>query len=373
MSPTVGKFCTPLKPACSTSRRKRGISRNGSVPQTPARTGVSLDDRQHLAGHVHDDRVGVAVGHQAGERAAAGHPVAARVVDDDQVGAAGLGELGRQPGAGACADDHRPPLSHLGAQRRQRLLASHRFSWTSSCRRSATRVANAGSLTSVSSSCSSTRPPRCRAGPRTGPRRPRGRGRAGLDVDHRDAAQRHEQHGRRPAPVELLGNPPSELGVLRGGGAHERDRRVVDVQFAVRERSGTVSRAPKLTMSSAPSETTWGTPAAPAASRRSGPAESTPPTRSSASSVVVRSSTPARKPPSLSPSIACPPGARGVKDQHLVAQLLQPLARAGHHGVVTPNIVAPTSGRASAQPALGAGHSRDRRRRVRQDPLARSD
>ena len=27
-----------------------------------------LDDRQHLAGHVHDDLVGVAVGHHAGER-----------------------------------------------------------------------------------------------------------------------------------------------------------------------------------------------------------------------------------------------------------------------------------------------------------------
>ena len=34
-------------------------------------------DRQHLARHVDDDRVRVAVGHQPGERAAAGHPVAA--------------------------------------------------------------------------------------------------------------------------------------------------------------------------------------------------------------------------------------------------------------------------------------------------------
>ena len=40
ISPTVGKFCTPAKPASSTSRRKLGISRNGSVPQTPASTGV---------------------------------------------------------------------------------------------------------------------------------------------------------------------------------------------------------------------------------------------------------------------------------------------------------------------------------------------
>ena len=74
-----------------------------------------------------------------------------------------------------------------------------------------------------------------------------------------------------------------------------------------RTAAGTVSRGPKLTMSSAPSETTWGTPAAPAASSRSGPAESTPPTSSSASSVVVASSTPARKPPRTSASIDWPP------------------------------------------------------------------
>ena len=40
-----------------------------------------------------------------GERAAPGHPVAAGVVDDDQVDAAGLGGLGRQAGSGARADD----------------------------------------------------------------------------------------------------------------------------------------------------------------------------------------------------------------------------------------------------------------------------
>ena len=40
--PTVGKFCTPLKPMRISSSRKTGISRNGSVPQTPASTGVSF-------------------------------------------------------------------------------------------------------------------------------------------------------------------------------------------------------------------------------------------------------------------------------------------------------------------------------------------
>ena len=40
ISPTVGKFWTPLKPIRFSSSRKTGIRRNGSVPQTPASTGV---------------------------------------------------------------------------------------------------------------------------------------------------------------------------------------------------------------------------------------------------------------------------------------------------------------------------------------------
>ncbi len=40
--PTVGKFWTPEKPIRLSSSRKTGISRNGSVPQTPASTGVSF-------------------------------------------------------------------------------------------------------------------------------------------------------------------------------------------------------------------------------------------------------------------------------------------------------------------------------------------
>ena len=106
------------------SSRKTSISRNGSVPQTPASTGVVPDDRQHLARHVDDDRVGVAVRHQPRERAAAGHAVAARVVDDDQVDAAGLGALGREPGARAGAD-HRPAARDRRLQPRKRLGALH--------------------------------------------------------------------------------------------------------------------------------------------------------------------------------------------------------------------------------------------------------
>ena len=91
---------------------------------------------------------------------------------------------------------------------------------------------------------------------------------------------------------------------------------------------GTVSRGPKLTMSSAPSDTTCGRPAAPAASSRSGPAESTPPTSSSASSVVVTSSDAGEEAVLDERLHRLPAGAGRVEDEHLVAELLEPLARA---------------------------------------------
>jgi len=42
MSPTVGKFCTPEKPISFSCLRNTGMRRKGSVPQTPASTGVFL-------------------------------------------------------------------------------------------------------------------------------------------------------------------------------------------------------------------------------------------------------------------------------------------------------------------------------------------
>ena len=82
----------------------------------------ALDDRQHLAGHVHYDLVGVAVGHHAAEAAAAGHAEAAGVVDDEEVDAAGLGALGADAGAGAAADD-RLAGGDLGTQALEAFVA----------------------------------------------------------------------------------------------------------------------------------------------------------------------------------------------------------------------------------------------------------
>ena len=50
----------------------------------------ALDDRQHLARHFDDDRIGVAIRQEAGERAAACHAIAAGIIDDDEVDAARL-------------------------------------------------------------------------------------------------------------------------------------------------------------------------------------------------------------------------------------------------------------------------------------------
>ena len=92
-------------PRSVSSRRNRSVIMNGSVPLTPASTGVCLTTGSTSRGHLDDDLVGVAVGEQPGQRAAAGHPVPAGVVDDDEVDPAGLLALGRQARARAAADD----------------------------------------------------------------------------------------------------------------------------------------------------------------------------------------------------------------------------------------------------------------------------
>ena len=67
--------------------------------------GRPLDDGQDLIGHFLDDLVGVAVREEPGRAAPPRHPVAAGVVDDQQVDAAVLLALRREACAGAAADD----------------------------------------------------------------------------------------------------------------------------------------------------------------------------------------------------------------------------------------------------------------------------
>jgi hypothetical protein len=55
----------------------------------------SLHHRQDFPRHVDDDGIGVAIGQQTGERAAAGHAIAAGIVDHDQVGPAVFLAFGR--------------------------------------------------------------------------------------------------------------------------------------------------------------------------------------------------------------------------------------------------------------------------------------
>ncbi|PIL25875.1 hypothetical protein GSI_11628 [Ganoderma sinense ZZ0214-1] len=103
--------------------------------------------------------------------------------------------------------------------------------------------------------------------------------------------------------------------------------------------SGTVSIGPKFTISSAPSDTTCGTPLRAAASSRCGPAVRTPPTSSSASSVVVRSRTPSKNPAEVRRSSARPPAPDAWKTYGVQSYLARSVRACVTAGVVTPNIV----------------------------------
>ena len=81
-----------------------------------------LNDGQNLAGHLHYDGIGVAVGHAACKRAAPVHAEAAGVVNDQQVDAAGFLALGAD--TIACASsDYRHSLCDAFSQTAQHLLS----------------------------------------------------------------------------------------------------------------------------------------------------------------------------------------------------------------------------------------------------------
>src|SRR5262245_37858287 len=83
-----------------------------------------LHDGQDLAGHLQHDLVGVAVREQAGQGSAPRHPVAPRVVDHDEIDAAGVLALRGQAGAGPAADDRLAAADHL-VEALEDLLAGH--------------------------------------------------------------------------------------------------------------------------------------------------------------------------------------------------------------------------------------------------------
>ena len=70
---------------------------------------------KHFGSHFDHDGVGVPIRHQARQRTPAGHAVAPGVVDDDQIGAAGLRKLCRDSRSGAAADN-RPAGADLPLQ-----------------------------------------------------------------------------------------------------------------------------------------------------------------------------------------------------------------------------------------------------------------
>ena len=251
--------------------------------------------------------------------------------------------LGRQPGAGAGADDHAAAVQRR-AQPRPGLVARHRQQLVELGRhrlRERLVVDVAVHLDHLDVAVDAT------AAPRTAPRRPPGRGTAG--PRRRSATRRASGMNSTVGPVAAR-----ELAPRSAARAPRTPPRVVRISVTdglctYRLRSancgGTVSRAPKLTMSSAPSDTTCGMPARPAASSRSGPGA-----EHAADEVVARArwwSRRARRRGTRTRQRLhrAAAGAGRVEDEHLVAALPPARSRAwSTHGVVTPNIVAPTSG-----------------------------
>ena len=227
--PTVGKFCTPEKPIAFSSARN-GAHQHERVGAVDAGEDRRVaDHRQHLDGHLLHDRVGVAVGEQPGGRAAAGHAVAAGVVDDDEVDAAGLLALGREAGAGAAADDRharRRPCGGTWSRISARGMAGMAASGDLPVggdegvgelrvvdvegqparrggRRSAAMPASSASK-SAASACGSWKAPPG-------------------DVEGGDAALGDQEAHRSGAGVELRGDPGADLAALLRRGAHQRD------------------------------------------------------------------------------------------------------------------------------------------------------
>ena len=84
----------------------------------PGQHGRVAHHRQHLARHLDDDLIGIAIGEHPRQRSAPRHSVAARIVDDDEVDPARLLAFGGEAGAGAATQDrlacfhHRPEPLH---------------------------------------------------------------------------------------------------------------------------------------------------------------------------------------------------------------------------------------------------------------------
>ena len=87
------------------------------------------DDRKNLPCHLHDDLVGVAVGEQSGRRAPSCHPIAAGVVDDDQIDAARFLAFGRKPGSGPAADNGNTLFDHGAKLLHDRSSLDARHGW----------------------------------------------------------------------------------------------------------------------------------------------------------------------------------------------------------------------------------------------------
>ena len=199
--------------------------------------------------------------------------------------------------------------------------------------------------------------------------------RSALRGDHRDALQRDEQRRRPLRGRELARDPAAELGTLLGRRPHQGDGGVVDVDVAAFElRRQRLARAEVDHVERAERDHLRQSELA----RRLQPVR---PCRQHAADEVVRELG-RRQVEDAGEKAAA--GQRlhrqtartgGVEHEHLVPQLLEPLARPRHRRSRDPEHRRPnqrgaaSGGRRRSPRDRDPGHPRDRAGRVRQDPL----
>ena len=108
---------------------------NGICAVDPGEHRRLFDHRQNLVGHLLDDLIRITVREKTRRAAAAGHPVPARVVDDEQVDAARFLADGGQSGPGTAADDRLATRDLRAEATRESPVGNCRPSRRVSCRR----------------------------------------------------------------------------------------------------------------------------------------------------------------------------------------------------------------------------------------------
>jgi len=95
--------------------QEMGADHKGIGTTNPGEDGSFVNGSEYLMGHFTHNLIGISVGHQTGQRAASSHPIAARIVDDDQIDSPGFFASSTDSGAGT-APKNWPAALDFGAE-----------------------------------------------------------------------------------------------------------------------------------------------------------------------------------------------------------------------------------------------------------------